>query len=96
MAPELEEARAHREVGARRLELGEERQRVVREGRRHQIEYDGYEDSRVLLKGNGQLYLLANHEDCEGRRRLCRSRRRPSCYSSQQHVAACRRWPPPM
>lgn len=38
--------------------------------RRHIIEYDGYEDARVLVH-RGSLYLLANHEDCHGRRRLC-------------------------
>ena len=38
--------------------------------RRHVIEYDGYEDARVLVH-RGTLYLVANHEDCRGRRRLC-------------------------
>jgi hypothetical protein len=38
--------------------------------RREAIEYDGYEDGRAIEYG-GSLYLLANHEDCEGRRRLC-------------------------
>ena len=41
------------------------------EGRRPHIEYDGYEDARVIVRPGGQVFLLANHEDCEGRRRLC-------------------------
>ena len=40
-------------------------------GRRLHIEYDGYEDARVIARPGGELFLLANHEDCEGRRRLC-------------------------
>ena len=36
----------------------------------HVIEYDGYEDARAITH-RGTLYLLANHEDCDGRRRLC-------------------------
>lgn len=43
---------------------------LAREGRSPHIEYDGYEDGRVIVRSAGQLYLLANHEDCHGRRRL--------------------------
>ena len=33
------------------------------------MEYDGYEDARVIVHG-GRIRLLASHEDCDGRRRL--------------------------
>ena len=32
--------------------------------------YAGFEDARAVTHG-GELYLIANHEDCHGRRRLC-------------------------
>lgn len=34
------------------------------------FKYDGYEDCRALVH-NGQLFLVANHEDCYGQRHLC-------------------------
>lgn len=34
------------------------------------FKYDGFEDSRAIVH-RGRIFLIANHEDCYGQRRVC-------------------------